>query len=367
MNRQLFVCNSVYQVLVALWIKYIYYPGELSDIIISDHMNGAKTLAENIKDLGVFDEVYYVESSAFAKHKIAFDRKQRIIMSMCPNYTLKNFIKLSEKYTELYAANVDYFSQLLFDALTHRYSKLKFIIYEDGLFTYSRLYEEDYKSTYIPVKSLIKKMIHSVIYRKKTIYGNVTKLMVFNPENMVWKPEFHVEQLKKIDCHDDIFRKICNQVFSYDKSTDVYDRKYIFLEESFFAEGAKIDDLEVIEKLAKLVGRDEIMVKIHPRNPYNRFSELGYKTNKDTSIPWELVLMNVDMSDKVLITISSSSILNPILVLGQKVKAYSIYECVDHEHCHSRLLSGEMWEIAYRLFMKYSDMITICHSVDEIK
>lgn len=367
MNRQLFVCNSVYQVLVAMWIKYIYHQREVSDLIISDHMNGAKTLTENIKKTGIFDQVYYVESSAFARHKILFDRKQRIMMSMCPQHVLKNFVKLNAKYTELYMANVDFFSQLLFDALAHQYSRLKLIIFEDGLFTYSRLYEEDYKSTYIPVKSLIKKWLHSIVYRKKTIYGNVTKLLVFNPENMVWIPEFQVEQLKKIDSQDDTFRKLCNQAFAYDKSTDVYDKKYIFLEESFFAEGVQIDDLEVIEKLAERVGRDKIMVKIHPRNPHNRFLELGYKTNQDTSIPWELIIMNVDMSDKVLITISSSSILNPILILGQGVKAYSIYECVDHEHCHSRLLSGEMWEIAHKLFVKYSDMIKICHSVDEIE
>ena len=62
MNRQLFVCNSVYQVLVAMWIKYIYHQREVSDLIISDHMNGAKTLTENIKKTGIFDQVYYVES-----------------------------------------------------------------------------------------------------------------------------------------------------------------------------------------------------------------------------------------------------------------------------------------------------------------
>lgn len=167
MNRQLFVCNSVYQVLVAMWIKYIYHQREVSDLIISDHMNGAKTLTENIKKTGIFDQVYYVESSAFARHKILFDRKQRIMMSMCPQHVLKNFVKLNAKYTELYMANVDFFSQLLFDALAHQYSRLKLIIFEDGLFTYSRLYEEDYKSTYIPVKSLIKKWLHAIVYRKK--------------------------------------------------------------------------------------------------------------------------------------------------------------------------------------------------------
>lgn len=90
-------------------------------------------------------------------------------MSMCLQHVLKNFVKLNAKYTELYMANVDFFSAP-FDALAHQYSRLKLIIFEDGLFTYSRLYEEDYKSTYIPVKSLIKKWLHSIVYRKNNLW-----------------------------------------------------------------------------------------------------------------------------------------------------------------------------------------------------
>lgn len=367
MKQQLFLCNSVYQIFVALWIKYYYYSDSKSDIIISDHMNQGEKLADKIKVLGIFENVYYVRTLDFAKFKVKLNRTQRIRASLFPNGMLHHFVDLRGKYSQLYIANVDYFSQLLFDALAHRNSEIKLNIFEDGMFTYSRLYEKDYQSTYIPVTNVIKRFLHTCVYRKRTIFGHVNEMLMFNPGNMVWQPDFHVTALEKVRREDEHFREICNQAFSFYESSDVYDKKYIFLEESFFAEGAKLDDLEVVNKIADKVGHKNIMVKIHPRNPINRFEKLGIKTNHDTSIPWEVILMNTDFSDKVLITVSSSSILNPRLIFGQFVKAYSIYECVDHEHCDSRLLSGEMWEIASRLFEKYNDMITICQTVSEIE
>lgn len=367
MKRQLFVCNSVYQIFVALWIKYYYYSDSKSDIIISDHMTQGEKLAENIRRLGIFEHVYHAETLDFAKFKVKLTRKERIYASLQPNRMLRHFLDLPDKYTQLYIANVDYFSQLLFDALAHRNTELELIIYEDGMFTYSRLYEKDYQSTFIPTPNAIKKFLHVCVYRKKTIFGNVHKMLVFNPENMVWKPEFPVVALKKVERENKIFRDICNRVFSYYNSSDVYDKKYIFLEEAFSAEGAELNDLEIVEQIAHKVGKENMMVKIHPRNPVNRFAKIGIKTNRDISIPWEVIIMNTDFSDKILITVSSSSILNPRLIFGQYVKAYSIYECVDHEHCDSRLLSGEMWEIASKLFKKYEDMVTICKTVDEIE
>lgn len=365
-EKQLFVCNSVYQILVALWLKYVYHMDDKSDLIISDHMNDATKLVNRIKQMRLFDNVYFVKSLDFAKFKTKLSRKQQVKASLFPNNMLKKFVKLQCRYDELYIANVDFFSQLLFDALRHKNSNTKLTIYEDGLFTYSRLYEKDYQSTCIPVTNILKQFIHSFIYQKTTIYGNVSRLLLFNPDNLMWHPHFKIESINKIQREDLEFRKICNFVFSYSDDVDMYDKKYIFMEESFSAEGAELNDVEVLNQLAKRVGKENIMVKIHPRNPENRFAKLGYKTNMNTSIPWEVILMNLDISHKVLITVSSSSILNPILIFGQKVKAYSIYKCVDHEHCNCRLLSGEMWEAAKLLFEKYGDMISICESVDEI-
>lgn len=83
------------------------------------------------------------------------------------------------------------------------------------------------------------------------------------------------------------------------------------------------------------------MVKIHPRNPVNRFEKLGYKTNHNTAIPWEVIVMNTDdISDKVLITVASSCILNPIIVFGKEVHAFSLYDCIDHIPRYYRVVIG---------------------------
>lgn len=367
-QRNLFICNSIYQILVTLWIKYTDCERIPSDIIISDHMNNAEALSKKIIECKMFENVYYVKSEDYAKFRIKTSRLEKIEASIVPNFYLRRYVKLNKNYTNLYVANVDYFSQLIFDALSHRNPNVGLSIYEDGMFTYSRLYELDYLGTAISVNGSIKRFIHKYIYRKRTILGNVSDIQVFNPENMLWIPPFDVKKIKKINCEDEQFKSICNNVFSYENDVDKYDTKYIFMEESFSAEGCELNDLEVLNKLAERVGKENIMVKIHPRNPVNRFAKQGYRTNVNTSIPWEVILMNIqDISEKVLITISSSSVLNPILIFDKKVKVYSIYECVDHENCNSRLLSGEMWEMAHSLFLKYNDMVKICNSVDEIE
>lgn len=367
MKRDLFICNSVYQVLVALWLVYMKGKDTPSDIILSDHMNNSESIAERLKDAGVFQKVYCVKSFDFARFRIRQTKKERICMSIFPNQFLRKFVVLSDVYSSLYAANMDNFTSLVLNALAHKKQDVKFYIFEDGMFTYSRLFEQDYRNTYIPVNGIIKKMLHALIYRNKTIFGNVDGMFVFNPDNMFWHPTFKVEKMAKISRCDANFRSICNCVFGYNEYCDTYDRKYIFLEEAFYAEGNPVNDLEVIEAFAGLVGKENIMVKIHPRNPVNRFRQLGYKTNENTSIPWEVILMNVgEITDSILVTVSSSAALNPILIFGMDIQVRSIYNCVDHAHSHSRLLAGEIWKVTHSMFEKYSDKVKMCKCIEEI-
>lgn len=368
-NRKLFICNSVYQLLVALWIKNHYYTEISADIILSDHMNGTEQLVEQVKASRMFQEVYGVSSMDYARYRVPLTRKERIAISLRPQTYLRKYVELKECYSELLIANVDAFSQLVYDALAHRQKQIPEVtVFEDGIFTYSKLYEKDYLETNIIVTSSVKKLIHKYIYRKKLLYGNLSKILVFNKENMRWNPPCKVVEMDKIKSDDRRFKEMVNQVFQYQNNDDVYDTKYIFMEESFLAEGTPINDVVLLKEIAKKVGKQNIMVKIHPRNKVNRFEKEGFKTNHNISIPWEVIVMNIgDISDKVFITVSSASVMNPILIFGQNVKAYSLYNLIEHEKGKSRLLSGELWETVYWLFQKYNDMISICKSVDEIQ
>jgi hypothetical protein len=209
--------------------------------------------------------------------------------------------------------------------------------------------------------------VRRYIYRKKYLHDYAHELYLFHPANIKWHFEGKCLEIPKIDCDDLKFRNICNWVFRYDDICDSYDRKYIFMEESYFVEGLKINDVELVEQIAARVGKENIMIKIHPRNPVNRFKQAGFKTNENMSIPWELIVMNTgDISDKILITIASSSVMTPILLFGKKVHVYSLYNLINEDVKKSKLLSGGVWEYTKELFEKYNNMITVCNSVDEI-
>lgn len=366
MKKNLVICNNVYQILVALWIVYNNKENRKWDVIISNHMNNGESLVERVSQCGLFEKVYYAETLAFTKNQVSHNTKDRILNALIPMRGVREYTKIKAVYSDLYFANFDNFSQILYNALWHSNNKIKLHVFEEGLASYSSFekFYYDLNDFYGNSQNVVKRFIHKYVYRTHIITGNLNEFLAFNPQLIQWNPECEIKCMKKIDCEDLAFRKIVNAVFDYDPSDNEYDRKYLFFEESFFADGSEVNDIELIEQLALRVGKEKIMIKIHPRNPVNRFENLGYKTNKNTAIPWEVIVMNTDdLSDKILVTVASSCILNPIIVFGKKVTAYSLYDCISHV---PPILQGDYWNLVEKVYQNYPEMICRCHSIDEI-
>lgn len=363
MSCNLFLCNTVYQVLISAWMRYSIFKEDDADIIISNHMNGYETIADNLKKTGLFDQVYTVESLNYARFLVKYKSGiQRILYKLLPTQEIKKYIKLSKRYDCFFFANCDKFSGLLSNVLKRKNSSLKLYLFEDGISTYSGLIKEFYESTK-PDESRFKRFAMKYIFRTNYIYNNVSSLYAFNPCLMEWDPDFPILRIPAIDCKDEIFKKYINTVFDYDNLEDSYSEKYIFFEESFYAETGYSADLELVNKLAETVGKENILIKIHPRNPENRFEKLGYKTNTNTFIPWEVIAMNKDVSDKKLITISSTSIINPIMVLGIDVKGYSLVNCLK---TLPEIINGNLGRCVVRMYNCFTNNIIICNDIEEI-
>ena len=285
---------------------------------------------------------------------------------MFPKKYIQAFVPIKEKYDALYIANFDTFSQALYNALAHTNSHMRLYVFEEGLSTYSSFekYYNDNREYYGHPEGVLKRVLHALVYRTKTIYGNVRSFYVFNPELMKWKPQSDIFSMDKIPCENLDFKRKVNLLFGYSAKFNEYDTKYIFFEESFLAEGNEINDIDLVNKIAARVGKENIMIKIHPRNPINRFKKLGYKTNKCTYIPWEVVLMNMeDLSDKIFITVASACVLNPFLTFNREVRAYSLYYCIDQI---PSILQNGLWEFVEEIYKQHQDKIKICCSIEEV-
>ena len=111
-----------------------------------------------------------------------------------------------------------------------------------------------------------------------------------------------------------------------------------------------MDDFKLILYIAEIVGKENLLVKLHPRNKINRFEKYGIATNKTIGIPWELIQMNDDFSDKVLLTISSGSVLASKLYFNDNIKTYLLFNCTDKM---SNMVTEKYFEYLKKLENKF--------------
>ena len=135
----------------------------------------------------------------------------------------------------------------------------------------------------------------------------------------------------------------------------------VVFEESHSFEGFEVPDVEIVDKVANKVGRNNIMIKIHPRNPYNRFSQLGYKTNKNVSIPWKIIVLNQSFEDKIFVTISSGAVISPSLYLGLPCVSYSLLNCLSER---SGYMNGELGYMMQGIYDKYPSIFVALESLE---
>lgn len=356
----LMICNTPFQIFVATWLRMTYFKNDCVDIVISNHMSHVESLVLGIKKSGVFNYLYKVDSRKFSYDVSAMCYLNQIEINIYPFRLLNTYICLNKCYDIICSSNLDRFTQLIHFAIINSRNYLisnrevQFYLYEEGISTYSKLTETFYKNTE-------SKYLKNIFRAKKYIYKNISGAFFFNPECLMWKPDCPIIQMQPVYDNKEFKDKI-NIIFNYNSIEDQYDKKYIFMEESFYADGYKIDDIKLLSKIAQKVGQENIIVKIHPRNSENRFEKLGYKTNKNTIIPWEVIALNQDFNEKILLTIASASILNPIRLFNKDTKAYSFYKCIENI---PDILKGDLWDTTKTFYDKFYPQITVCESMED--
>ena len=155
-----------------------------------------------------------------------------------------------------------------------------------------------------------------------------TACYYFQPNLVCFTPQYPQIQIPPFDFNDTDFVKAIQTAYgvNFDIAKE-FECKYIFFEENIRDDS--IDDFKLIMEIAEAVGKENIIIKPHPRRPADRFSQLGIKVSKIVGIPWEALLLSHDFSDKVLITISSSAGLASRLYFNAKIKTFMLYKLFD--------------------------------------
>ena len=311
-KRNLLITNTYFQLITAINLAVNHFNNDKNDLILTDRSVGMKEVGDKLKKYDIFDNILYIQSKDICTDK------NKIKKYMTYLFNRKKIIgnTLSEKYDCLLFFNFDLLTYSVFDELNKSNKNLICKRYEEGYIAYIRETKNN------NINQLLRKL-----FFKRDIEKSIESLYLYHPDLLCYDLKYKTEQIKLINKEDEKLKEVYNYIFDYKKET--IKQKYIFFEESFFCDNKDIDDLELVLKIAEIVGKENLLVKLHPRNTIDRFKKYGIQTNKTIGIPWEVIQMNNDFSDKVFFTISSGSVLASKLYFGDNITTYLLFNCTE--------------------------------------
>ena len=327
-KRNLIIANTYFQLITAINLALNNFSKDINDIVVTDCSVGMKDKVKLIKKSGLFDNVYYYESKKIINdHKVKKYLKYLLNRKSILNGKIKNI------YDEIIFYNLDVLCYTLIDELNKNNKKLKCSRYDEGFSTYTI----DRKN------NKINNILRLILF-KKNINKAINKIYLYHPELLCYETSYEIEKIPNINKNNNILKSSLNSIFDYKKFD--FTQKYLFFEESFFCDNKGIEDFDLIMNVANIVGKENLIIKLHPRNKEDRFSKLGIKVWDNFGIPWEIYQMNEDYSNKIFLTISSGSILASKLYFNENIKSYFLYNCTE-----------KMSDMVNDNFLKYLEML----------
>lgn len=316
-------CNTYFQLLFALQMRLTILNDDNVDIIISDQSKGSQVIAERLDRKMVFNNCYYVRTKAFGK-------VHSIIDGINGKHT---FDFLQCKYDHLFIHNIDVVSYALFSRLYAYNRSIKVSRFEEGILSYDRRGMDSIDKK----KRVVTKIRHGL--GKPVIEDVIEDFYCFYPS--VYAGDLQAIEVPKIHPGDEI-GNILNWLFSL-KESDLseYTRQYIFFTSVYdFEGGAPIGEYDLVCKIALLVGKENLMIKTHPRDRRSIYQEAGFCVDKNASIPWEVIQIIGDFNDKKYITATSGSVLAGSFMTDTPVKTLYVYKLCDLENNKAAQISA---------------------------
>lgn len=335
----LFICNTYMQVIIALQAKMKLFADDDVDIVLSDHSLNADKRADGLRKTGLFRRVKYIETKTILKYS-----KLTKLFTYFSQFFMKNNV-----YSNLYWDDLDY-DRIFFynpgiDTFVAFDKALRFsgrknppetIRMEEGVLSIGWLPLVEYGLRYGDF-SRREKFFHILckLTGRPDLISNTHKYMCFYPELLGISPR--MKNIKRKDYpniripllkSDKDFLDKLNTIFDYDPSANSFPQKYIYFSTSADIDGNPVGETEIILKLAELVGKDNLLVKIHPRDGRDVFERAGLTVSRNSSLPWEVIQLNHDFTKHIFISLSSGSTVNITAMKNENIPVFLLFPLV---------------------------------------
>lgn len=312
--KKLFICETPFQIIVALNIKEQTSNNDLVDLILTDSFNGVLEIADRIRKMKIFNEVFTVNININNKLK----KLKKLGFVFCTKKYLEKVSKNNfQIYDELFFWNYDSLTTSIRSYLYRKNKNLKVFLFEEGYisyFPYSSFKRETLLMKIITMKNRI--------YKISLSRNNIDAFFLYEPDLLLYDCKIPIRKIDKSFIYTEEFKNNIKNIFNLKEVNEKYDRKYIIFEEYH----PEYDDENIFHKIIEKVGNNNVIIKLHPRRKENRFENENVKIITSDGIPWEAVALLGNFSDKILISIGSGSITSHRILLGENMHAYLLFK-----------------------------------------
>lgn len=335
--RRLIIANTYSQLMIALQMKNTMFKSDEIVVLISDYPNGAYEVEKRVESLGGFEETHFVAVQGRCTGRSVSTR-------------IKDFVDIAFGRDGNYSFYTKDIKDLWFDELicynymidmVALYSKLSDInpslivsLYEEGILSYG-----------VCVENTVGRRIIDFIRKlrgKEIVHNHMGNFYCFYPS--IYRGELKTVKIQSISSNTKTANEL-KEIFEIHENQMQYPEKYIFFTSVYDFEGGKpVGEYQLVERIAKVVGKDNLLVKQHPRDSRKIYKENGFHVDKNSSIPWEAIQLSYDFSDKVFLTVNSVSVLAASLMASTQVPTYYMYRLCDtsgNESCKNNIIDLE--------------------------
>lgn len=310
-KRVLFCAESVYQLFNAVTLRMTVCADSACDLILSNLTVWEEDMIARLENSGVFGMVLRPLTRETERRFWDTDDKSRYrAVEDLSLFFDGGKPPIDPVYEELFCPIDHIYWKMLYHYHVTNGKMPKIFMYDEGVRAYTMNLPATDNKPYLTGK-----------YANATFVSAIEAYYLYQPD--LYAVDTYSYELRKLPNpaqYPEIREKLI-EIYGYEKMPD---EPYIYLEDFFFADRFNTNDFLLFEQVAKAVGKENIIVKRHPRDAFDRFEPLGYKTVTRSVVPWEIQLLANDLRSKVLISVSSTSILTPYIIFDSDMHVISL-------------------------------------------
>ena len=310
-----------------------------ADVYITKTFANAESVADRLKDTGVFEHVYIVEN-VLLTYPITIKKCLEVVKNG------KRVVKelSARKYEYAYYCNTGWLINSIFYTgfvKGNEHCKHRFLEHEYGTY----LIEYSKKPLYLRL------LINLMGY--KCMDGTMLEALYMFEPGLLKVPHYgELRTMPLIDRNNKKLVSALNCAFDFNPEDNEFnDKDIIILEQG----PLKIDfDKEAFwESILNKINHSRAIIKAHPRQSGSTLQQSGINISKKFSVPWEVIALNTNIEEKTQITIFSASCVMPKINFNLEPTVILLYKLVPVDYVN--FVGRQIDELHEEIKNKYSD------------